>query len=385
MTAPFRECFIKTRVVLDRLKCSGWRPIILTLDQIQKQASEEIKNAQDAKTLETLRVKYLGRNSGFLTAILRSLKNLPDVEKRKLGPRANRLRETLEQLFDERLTKLKKHVDRAHAFDITAPGKKFQLGHLHPLTKVGREVKDIFVSMGFEIVEGPEVETEYYNFDALNIPENHPARDMWDTFWLQNNNKQLTNDGNKNKKGVGLGVRGQRLLMRTHTSPVQIRYMETHQPPFQIIVPGRVFRYEATDAGHEINFYQVEGLMVGKDISLANFKYVIETLFKRLFTKNISVRLRPSYFPFVEPGLEVDISCVRCKGKGCSTCKHSGWLEIMGAGMVHPHVFEYAHYNPNDLQGFAFGMGLDRIAMLKYNIPDIRLFYSGDMRFIKQF
>ena len=187
-------------------------------------------------------------------------------------------------------------------------------------------------------------------------------------------------------------VSSQRLLLRTHTSPVQIRYMQEHKPPFQIIVPGRVFRYEATDASHEINFYQVEGLMVGKDINLANFKFVIGEFFKRLFKKDLAIRLRPSYFPFVEPGLEVDVACVKCGGKGylrdggaCTLCKESGWLEVMGAGMVHPHVFEAAGYNPRELQGFAFGLGLERIAMIKYNIPDIRLFYSGDLRFIKQF
>ncbi len=235
--------------------------------------------------------------------------------------------------------------------DVTAPGKKIERGHLHPLTLVQQKAADIFSSMGFEIVDGPETETEYYNFDALNIPANHPAREMHDTFWL------------KNKK-----------LMRTHTSPVQVHYMETHQPPFRIIVPGRVFRYEATDATHEIQFYQLEGLMVGKKITLADLKGVMEVFFQRFFgDKDIKFRFRPSYFPFVEPGVEVDM---KYRGK---------WMEIAGAGMVHPKVLENAKIDSREWQGFAFGMGIDRLATIKYKIDDIRLFYSGDLRFIKQF
>jgi phenylalanyl-tRNA synthetase alpha chain len=209
-------------------------------------------------------------------------------------------------------------------------------------------------------VHGPEAESAYYNFDALNIPENHPARDMWDTFWVSRQGK-----GERPKDAM---------LLRTHTSPAQIHYMETHEPPFQIIVPGRVFRYEATDASHEVNFYQVEGLMVGPDVSLANFKYIIERFFEQLFEKKIEFRFRPSYFPFVEPGLEVDIKIAGGR-----------WLEVMGAGMVHRNVFDAVRYNPDTVQGFAFGVGLDRLAMIKYGVPDIRLFYSGDVRFTRQF
>lgn len=236
--------------------------------------------------------------------------------------------------------------------DVTAPGKRPERGHLHPLTLVQQKAADIFTSIGFEIAEGPELETEYYNFNALNIPQYHPARDLMDTFWTKDNK-----------------------LMRTHTSSVQVRYMETHQPPFRIIVPGRVFRYEATDASHEIQFYQLEGLMVGKKITLANLKGVMETFFQKFFnSKDIEVRLRPSYFPFVEPGVEVDMR--RKKGK---------WMEVAGAGMVHPKVLQNVKIDPREWQGFAFGMGIDRLAMLKYKINDIRLFYSGDLRFIKQF
>jgi len=215
------------------------------------------------------------------------------------------------------------------------------------------------------VVEGPEIESEWYNFDALNIPKDHPARDMWDTLWLKD----------------------PKLLMRAHTSPVQIRYIEKNQPPIKILVPGRVFRHEATDARHEINFYQVEGLMIGDrgKVSAANFKAVIEDFFSKFFGKKITTRLRPGYFPFVEPGFEIDISCFICGGKGCPTCKNSGWIETMGAGMVHPSVLKNSGLNPKFFQGFAFGMGMDRLAMMKYKINDIRLFYSGDLRFLQQF
>lgn len=236
-------------------------------------------------------------------------------------------------------------------FDVTVPGKKPERGHLHPLTIVQRKAIEIFSSMGFEVAEGPEVETEYYNFDALNVPKNHPARDMWDTFWLK--------DGN---------------LLRTHTSPVQIRYMKEHQSPFRIIAPGKVFRYEATDATHEVQFYQLEGLMIGKKVTMANLKAIMEVFFNNFFgSKDIEVRFRPSYFPFVEPGVEVDM---KYKGK---------WVEIAGAGMVHPKVLEEVGINPKEFQGFAFGMGIDRLAIIKYKIDDVRLFHSGDLRFINQF
>ena len=238
--------------------------------------------------------------------------------------------------------KAQKEAELKEWFDITVPGEKVIFGHLHPLTLVQRKCEEIFQSMGFSVIEGPEMEEEWYNFDALNIPKDHPARDLWDTFYLKNGS-----------------------LLRTHTSPVQIRYMGKNQPPFRIIAPGRVFRHEATDSSHEVNFYQVEGLMVGKDISVANFKAIIQEFFRRFFSKELEIRLRPSYFPFVEPGFEVDIRW------------GDRWMEIMGAGMVHPNVLKNA--------GFAFGIGLDRLAMIKYQIDDIRLFYSGDLRFLNQF
>lgn len=252
---------------------------------------------------------------------------------------------------------------KSDLFDPTIPGEKHKVGHLHPLTLVRRQIEKIFQEMGFSIALGPEIETEWYNFDALNIPKDHPARDMWDTFWLK---------GNKN-------------LLRTHTSPVQIRYMEKNKPPIKIIAPGRIFRHEATDASHEINFYQVEGLYIDKEISASNFKAIIEEFFSIFFGKVVEARLRPSFFPFTEPSFEVDMSCLVCEGTGCSTCSGTGWIEVMGAGMVHPNVLKAGGINPKDWQGFAFGMGMDRLAMMKYKINDVRLFYSGDLRFLNQF
>lgn len=332
----------------------------MDLNQIKKESEKEINSAKSGAELEEARIKYLGRK-GKLTGILRGLKDLSIEEKRKIGPAANALRRGLENLIAKKTEELAGQVgELPQQFDVTRPGQKIKLGHLHPLTRIMNEIRQIFLAMNFSVVEGPEVETEYYNFDALNIPPDHPARDMWDTFWLKP-------ESHKSK------TKSRKLLLRTHTSPMQIRYMEKHEPPIQIIVPGRVFRYEATDASHEINFYQVEGLMVGPGISLANFKSVVEHFFKKFFGPDIAFRFRPSYFPFTEPSLEVD---VKFKGK---------WLEVMGAGMVHRNVFHAVKYNPNEVQGFAFGIGVERLAMIKYNIPDIRLFYSGDLRFINQF
>lgn len=241
-------------------------------------------------------------------------------------------------------------------------------GHLHPLTQVINDIARIFGEIGFTVAEGPEMETEHYNFDALNVPKDHPARDMQDTFWV----KAPTSAGTD-------------MVMRTHTSPVQIRYMETHKPPLKIIVPGKVFRNEATDATHEAQFYQVEGLSVGKDVSMAHLKGALDVFFRKFFGENTRSRFRPSFFPFVEPGAEVDISCFKCNGKGCGICKHTGWIEVLGAGMVHPEVLRGVGLDPKEWKGFAFGGGIDRFAMLKYGIPDIRLFYSKDIRFVNQF
>ncbi len=331
---------------------------ILKIKQDFYKEAETVKSPTD---IFNLRVKYLGRKGGILTKILRSLKDLSDEEKRKIGPEANAFKKEAELFLDNKEKELKEKVLNKNSFiDVSRPGKKINVGHLHPLTKVYFEIGKIFSSMGFEIVEGPEIETEWYNFDALNIPSDHPARDMWDTIWLKTENKESE-------------FKSQNLLLRTHTSPVQIRYMENHRPPIKIISPGKVYRHEATDASHDFEFNQLEGLLIDKNISVANFKYVIEEFFKRFFRQILEIRFRPSYFPFVEPGFEIDLNL---NGK---------WLEMMGAGMVHPQVLENAGLNSSIWQGFAFGMGIERLAMIKYKIPDIRLFRAGDLRFIRQF
>lgn len=333
----------------------------MEIEELENQALGDIQGAKTETALEDIRVKYLGRK-GVLTAILRGLKDLDIESRRKVGEAANALRTLLESVLQERRgALLASDGGIGERFDLTAPGMRIAVGHLHPLTLIADEIKNIFKELNFSIVEGPEIENEYYNFDALNIPAGHPARDMWDTFWL----KQSANSKEQREK----------LLLRTHTSPMQIRYMEQHEPPFRIIVPGRVFRYEAIDASHQINFHQVEGLVVDERVSLANFKYVITAFLQKLFGKNVRLRMRPSYFPFVEPGLEIDIQLP----------KSDKWLEVMGAGMVHPKVFDAVKYNPKFVKGFAFGLGLERMAMIKYHIPDIRLFYENDMRFLKQF
>jgi phenylalanyl-tRNA synthetase alpha chain len=334
----------------------------IDLKTIKKRAENEFKKAVDLKELDEIFKKYLGKK-GEITQILKTLSKLPNERRAKIGKGINELKNFLEEKIEDKKSYFTKATeDKEEWLDITAPGKKPVVGHLHPLTLIKRRIEEIFQAMGFSVVEGPEVETEWYNFDALNIQKDHPARDFWDTLYLKGGN-----------------------LLRTHTSPVQIRFMEKNEPPFRIIVPGRVFRHEATDAKHEVNFYQVEGLMVGKDVSVANFKAVIQEFLNRFYQKEIKLRLRPSFFPFTEPSFEIDINCIVCGGKGCSTCLGQGWIELMGAGMVHPNVLKNSGLDPRNWQGFAFGMGLDRLAMMKYKINDIRLFYSGDLRFLQQF
>jgi phenylalanyl-tRNA synthetase alpha chain len=337
----------------------------MNLEKLKTKAVNEVESSSDLKELDEVFKKYLGKR-GTLTQILRSIKNLPERERIRRGKEANEIKNYLRVQFDQKAVELKsearKKAEEKEWIDVTLPGKKPLLGHLHPLTLVRRKIEEIFQAMGFTVIEGPEIETEWYNFDALNIPKDHPARDLWDTFYLKNGK-----------------------LLRTHTSPVQIRYMEKNNPPLRIIVPGRIFRREATDASHEINFYQVEGLMVDKAVSAANFKAIIQEFFRRFFSKAVEIRMRPSYFPFTEPSFEIDMTCFNCGGKGCPACSRTGWMEIMGAGMVHPNVLKNAGLNPKNWQGFAFGMGLDRLAMMKYKINDIRLFYSSDLRFLQQF
>lgn len=342
------------------------------LQKLKDVALEEIEKAHDINALKAIEVKYLGR-SGEITAILKGIKDLSDEEKRTIGQFSNQIKTSVEEHIKARLQKLEAaEIEKKLAsefFDITAPGTTQGVGHIHPLSQVQYDVERIFSDMGFSIMDGPEVESEYYNFEGLNIPADHPARDMQDTFFLQ--------DKSAEKHG--------RLVLRTHTSPVQVRTMEKYGAPLRIIVPGRVFRYEATDASHDSTFYQVEGLLIDKDISLAHLKGVMQEFLRRLFGKDVTVRFRPGYFPFVEPGLELDFSCLICGGKGCSVCKQTGWVEFMGSGMVHPNVLKAGGIDPKEYQGWAFGFGLTRLVMMRHGINDIRLLQSGDLRFTKQF
>ncbi len=331
----------------------------MELSNIEKKALEKIEKASDLKGLNEVYKEYLGKK-GELAKVFRSLKDSSD--KKKVGKKANKVKKFLEKKIESKKRLLLSRKKEKKKLDVSIPGQKPPTGHLHPLTLVKRKIEEIFQSMGFSVIEGPEAETEFYNFDALNIPKDHPARDAWDTFYLKNGK-----------------------VLRTHTSPVQIRYMEKNYPPLRIIVPGRIYRHEATDASHDFQFYQVEGLMVGKDVSAANFRAIIKEFLSRFFEKEVKVRLRPSFFPFTEPSFEVDISCLVCEGKGCSVCSQTGWVELLGAGMVHPNVLKASGINPENWQGFAFGIGMDRLAMMKYKIDDVRLFRSSDLRFIGQF
>ena len=343
-------------------------------EQIEKigQAGEaSIATLKTMSELDAWEITYLGRKSE-LNTLLKGLRDLSPEDKKIVGPLGNSTKQKLIALFDAKKKELlESSIDwQALSVDITAPGTPVHAGHLHPITILEHEIEDIFSSMGFAIASGPEVETEHYNFDALNFPKDHPSRDMQDTFWVK---------GEKKVKD--------RYLPRTHTSGVQVRYMEAHKPPLRVIVPGKVFRNEATDASHEHTFHQFECLMVDVEgqVTVATFKYVAEKFFSTFFGEKVTVRLRPSFFPFTEPSFEFDISCILCEGKGCATCKQSGWLEIGGAGMVNQRVFEAAGYKRGMYQGFAWGFGITRLAMMKYKITDIRLLMSGDLRFIRQF
>jgi phenylalanyl-tRNA synthetase alpha chain len=335
------------------------------IEEIKAKAIFEIKKSASERALFDAKVAYLGRK-GKLTEILKSLKDLSSADRKVIGPLANRARQEIENNLAIRKKEISEKVDwEKERIDVTLPGVKNEIGSLHPITLVRREIEETFSSMGFEIVDGPELEFEKYNFDALNFPKDHPARDMQDTFWI------------KSKK--------ENLVLRTHTSPVQIRYMEKHKPPFQVIIPGRVFRNEATDAKHEHTLHQFEALVVGDNINVGHFKYLAKQFFSAFFGRKTDIRLRPSFFPFTEPSFEFDITCAICSGKGCPTCKNAGWIEIGGAGMVNQNVFVASGYPRNKFQGFAWGFGLERLAMMKYKIDDIRWIESGDLRFIKQF
>jgi phenylalanyl-tRNA synthetase alpha chain len=341
------------------------------VEELASRALDELAKVTDINELEAWRIHYLGRK-GDLVLILRSLATVPLNDRREVGARANELKKSLEAAFEEKKTDLERGLAlslQRDSLDITLPGQQFPLGSLHPTTQALEEICGIFSSMGFQIVEGPEVEWDYYNFEALNMPADHPARDMFATLWMDSKTKN--ND--------------RPMLLRTHTSPVQIRVMEKLPPPVRIIAPGRVYRYEATDATHEWMFYQVEGLAVDKNITLADLKGTLFEFARRLFGEERKCRFRCDYFPFVEPGVEVAIDCGVCHGKGCRLCGNSGWIEILGAGMVHPEVLRRVGIDPEVYSGFAFGMGVERIPILRYGIDDIRLFYSNDLRFLKQF
>lgn len=341
-------------------------------EKLKNAALNEIRGAHNIDALRKLEVKYLGR-SGELTLLIKGIADLPAEEKPSAGKLANEIKKSLEEAIRGRREILEQETLAQEAcndlFDVTVPGIHYEIGHIHPISQMQYEVERIFSEMGFSIMDGPEMESEYYNFEGLNIPAEHPARDMQDTFFIKNRFHDFHG----------------RMVMRTHTSPVQIRTMERYGAPLRIIVPGRVFRYEATDAGHDSTFNQVEGLLIDKNISLAHLKGIMIEFLTRLFGKPIRVRFRPGYFPFVEPGLELDLSCVLCNMKGCRVCKHTGWMEFMGAGMVHPNVLRAGKIDPKIYQGWAFGFGLTRLTMLKYGIDDIRLFSSGNLKFLNQF
>ncbi|MEP7162542.1 MAG: phenylalanine--tRNA ligase subunit alpha [Candidatus Moraniibacteriota bacterium] len=336
--------------------------------QIRKDAEAALALAKDEGILKAWENTYLSRK-GELNSILRTLGTLSDEEKRIVGPLGNETKTVLYLALQKRREEVENSLidTDVERLDVTLPGTPASFGHLHPITRIEQEIQDIFIPLGFGLADGPELESEFYNFNALNVPADHPARDMQDTFWL------------KGKWGKD------RFVLRTHTSSVQIRYMEKHKPPFRIIVPGRFYRNESTDASHEHTAHQFECLMVGEDVSVANFKSVAKSFFSAFFKKDIDVRLRPSYFPFTEPSFEFDINCLLCNGAGCPACKGSGWLEIGGAGMVNQKVFEAVGYPRGKYQGFAWGFGLSRLAMMKYGISDVRTFMSGDLRFIRQF
>lgn len=331
-----------------------------SIDQIHADALKEFDAAEDEQARKAVDVKYLGRK-GILTQFLRNISSLPAAERPQAGKRANQVKKALEEAFAASAESTGTHRDGRIGIDVSLPGRPQPLGRLHPITQATREICDILIRMGFEIKEGPEVETDYYNFEALNFPKDHPARDMQDTFFVSDN-----------------------VVLRTHTSPTQPRVMEKQAPPVRIIAPGKVYRCDS-DLTHTPMFHQVEGLLVDRDVSFGDLKGTLTAFIHQMFDDQTSLRFRPSFFPFTEPSAEVDILCVICRGKGCRVCSQTGWLEVLGAGMVHPAVFENVGYDTQRYSGFAFGMGIERMAMLKYGIDDLRKFFENDLRFLRQF
>jgi phenylalanyl-tRNA synthetase alpha chain len=337
----------------------------MDVESLEKALEKDIKTANTLEALEEARIRYLGRK-GHITSLLKNIKEVAPDKRRELGVVANRLQKMAEGLLEEKRSTLQAAQTTNRFYqpphDPTLPAHDGIIGHRHVLSQVFRRMREIFFGMGYSLASGPEVELEYYNFQALNFPEEHPSRDLQDTFYV-------TDD----------------ILLRTHTSPVQVRYMQENKPPLKIIAPGRVYRNETIDQSHAAEFHQVEGLYVDTDVSLADLKKDVEIFIRQLFGSRTRVRFRPHFFPFTEPSAEVDMSCFSCKGKGCGVCGQVGWLEIMGAGMVHPNVFRAVGYDPEVYTGFAFGLGVDRVAMLKYGIDDIRMFLGNDFRFLNQF
>jgi len=349
------------------------------LDRIGADARQALAQAADAEAVDRIRHDLLGR-SGLLTTLLRQLGTLPAEERPAAGQRANEIRRKLEGAIHERLAALR-HDDLEarlglEAIDMSAPGRPVAVGHLHPVQTLMRDLREIFHAYGFEVFEGPEVETEAYNFELLNIPPDHPARDLWDSLFVAEPGSieagipQPATDGT---------------ILRTHTSPVQMRAMEALDAPIRVLTPGRCFRYEAVDASHAFEFFQVEGLVVDRDTSLADLKGLLEEIARAVYGRDVRTRFRPGYYPFTEPSVAFDIGCLVCGGEGCPACKRSGWMTILGAGMVHPTVLRNGGFDPDEYQGYAFGMGPDRMTMLRHGIGDIRLFFSADLRFVTQF
>ncbi len=336
------------------------------IQELESSSLARIASARSVEDLEAVRVEALGRKEGALTLIGKEMGKLAPEERKRIGALLNHAKQTLEEAIESRTrqfadAELRARLD-AEWVDLTLPAPGPRRGHLHPMTQIQHELEQLFLSLGFTVLDGPEVETEYHNFDALNIPATHPARDAQDTFWLESG-----------------------LLLRTHTSPVQVRGMEKLGPPLRMIAPGRVFRNESVDASHEHTFYQLEGMMVDRDVSVAHLLYFMRTLLTAIFKREVTVRLRPGYFPFVEPGFELDIRCLICGGPGCPVCKQSGWVELLPCGLVHPNVLRMSGIDPEQWNGFAFGLGLTRLVMMRYGIDDIRLLQGGDLRFLEQF
>ena len=335
------------------------------LEQIKAEALSKIENSDALEKLNEVRVNYLGKK-GELTAVLKSMKDVAPEDRPKVGQMVNEVREEIEKVLEKHISQMEKALReakrKAEVIDVTLPAKKNNVGHRHPNTIALEEVQRIFIGMGYEVVEGPEVEKDYYNFEALNIPKDHPARDEQDTFYV-------TED----------------IVLRTQTSPVQVREMEKGKLPIRMIAPGRVFRSDEVDATHSPSFHQIEGLVIDKNITFADLKGTLAEFAKELFGEDTKVKFRPHHFPFTEPSAEVDVTCFKCGGSGCRFCKGSGWIEILGCGMVHPNVLKMSGIDPEEYSGFAFGVGLERIALLKYEIDDMRLLYENDSRFLKQF